>query len=63
MKVFLAVTTATGLALASASGAMACSFKKDVTAEAPMTPIVTADRKADEGTVAPTLPLGDQKKG
>ena len=62
MKVFLAVTTATGLALASASGASACSFKKDVTAEAPMTPIVTADQSRD-GAPAPKLPTTDQKKG
>lgn len=61
MKVFLAVTTAAGLALASASGAAACNFKKDTTAEAPMTPIVTADQTDD--APAPKLPAGDQKKG
>ncbi|MBP0617128.1 hypothetical protein [Jiella mangrovi] len=63
MKVFLAATAATGLVLASASGALACSFKKDVTAEAPMTPIVTADQSTGDVTPAPTAPVIDQKKG
>jgi hypothetical protein len=63
MKTFLAVTTATGLVLAAASDAMACSFKKNVTAEAPMTPIITADEKASDGATTPRLPAGDQKKG
>ncbi|MBO0906325.1 hypothetical protein [Jiella sonneratiae] len=61
MKAFLASTAAAGLVLAAASGAFACNFKSNVSAEAPMTPIVTADQKTD--APPPKLPAGEEKKG
>ena len=43
MKSYLVACLSIGLAAATSSGALACSFHNDVTAEGPMTPIVTAD--------------------
>ncbi|MCB8840608.1 hypothetical protein [Aurantimonas sp. VKM B-3413] len=63
MKAFLAVTTSLGLLAAASTGALACSFHNDVSAEAPMTPIVTAERtKADAPVtpIKPATPTADQ---
>ena len=43
MKTYLVACLSIGLAAATSSGALACSFHNDVSAEAPMTPIVTAN--------------------
>lgn len=56
MKSFLAASIGLGLLVAASGGAMACSFKSNTTAEAPMTPIVTAD------TATPSAPVATDKK-
>ena len=60
MKAFLAVTTSFGLLAAASSGALACGFKNNVSAEAPMTPIVTAERTKADAPVRPAAPTVDQ---
>lgn len=64
MKSLLAVTMSLGL-LAAASGSVAAqcaSHKDNVTAEAPMTPIVTAD-SADTATSSAPVVKDAEKKG
>ncbi|MEF2546841.1 hypothetical protein VQ045_06700 [Aurantimonas sp. E1-2-R+4] len=61
MKSLLAVTMSLGLFAAATGGAMAqCASHQDTVAEAPMTPIVTADTT---GTATSTVVKQADKKG
>ena len=54
MKSYLVACLSIGLAAATSSGALACSFHNDVSAEAPMTPIVTAEfERPGDGQAGP----------
>ncbi|MCP3057102.1 hypothetical protein [Aurantimonas marianensis] len=63
MKSLLAVTMSLGLLAAASGGAAAqCAAHTDIVAEAPMTPIVTAD-SADTATSSAPVVKDAEKKG
>ncbi|HEY9058365.1 MAG TPA: hypothetical protein VIN77_14535 [Aurantimonas sp.] len=63
MKSLLAVTMSLGLLAAASGSAMAgCASHENVTAQAPMTPIVTAD-SADTATSSAPVVKDAEKKG